>query len=752
MDGAVSPEVRVICCSHCGAPLDVPLGDASVRCEFCGCASVVRQRHAVPAARLATTALSATAVAARRERLKAQHGAVPPLPDAVLPLCVAERLAPDSILAAGKLWLAARAEFAERRDKTSADLLFALTVLLADRFELLGDERRVRALCESACAELDDPRHLAVLHAKLAASAARSGDLPAARTWLEHCDAESDDIEVDSAYRIAAAWLATAEGRHERVLELVGARPTDVPLAALAQDGAALLRANAHASSGDQPAARAALVDAASELPPGWLAQRVAMSSFPCLHRVAAEMIPCVHVPGAGSIVAPAPKVDALRALVGILGLLGVVVQLLFPETLLFGVPLVLIVIGVGAGAVAAWSVWRGIARRRRRTRLARAGVPATGTVLGLALDVERLVVALVVECPRARPAVWRTVLRYRAEHVSRASLVAGAVVPLRVDLADPTNVDFARASEATYLVRGRARVTAGLFVTCVALLGCERAPEGASSGGLSSPSQAAQPASAATIVASPVPSAAPAGSAPGGPPNEPGPRSTLRVRCVGEICGNDYTVTLNGTPVGSVGAISEAPCGTALTDLGVTGPGDKVVRTQARVVRCWEHNQIDDAPEAAPEVPPAVAPACADPPKGKTRLHVACTEEKCGTEYSVTLDGEPAGVVGDLVDVPCGRAIVRVIARTPSDSSGRYGWKATTRCVVKWTPRTARSPASRQRPRRIVILCRAARRSRSPPPWSGSRRPEHAIPPREQSQSEQSRARWTPQSPPKCA
>jgi hypothetical protein len=73
----------------------------------------------------------------------------------------------------------------------------------------------------------------------------RAGDLAAAESWLQPCDAQSDDIQMDSAWRFSRAFIDTAKGNFQRVIEVLGQTAHDYPIEDASDDVCAVFRANA---------------------------------------------------------------------------------------------------------------------------------------------------------------------------------------------------------------------------------------------------------------------------------------------------------------------------------------------------------------------------------------------------------------------------------------------------------------------------------------------------------------------------
>jgi hypothetical protein len=110
-------------------------------------------------------------------------------------------------------------------------------------------------MIETALEYLTEPRHRQVLHCMLARNAGRVGDTTAAEYWLSLCSTHSDDLIMDSAYRFSHAWVSTIKGEFQNVIQVLGARIDDVPIADSEDDICAVLRANAHERLGQLPTA-----------------------------------------------------------------------------------------------------------------------------------------------------------------------------------------------------------------------------------------------------------------------------------------------------------------------------------------------------------------------------------------------------------------------------------------------------------------------------------------------------------------
>lgn len=127
-----------------------------------------------------------------------------------------------------------------------------------------ADEQRRRAMLETALELLPASRHKQVIRGMLARQAVRHRDLQAAEEWLAPCDPYADDIHMDTAYRFSKAYLATAQQQWQEVLQFVGYRTGDVPIADGSDHAVAVLRANAHERQGQLPTAVQQLTELAA--------------------------------------------------------------------------------------------------------------------------------------------------------------------------------------------------------------------------------------------------------------------------------------------------------------------------------------------------------------------------------------------------------------------------------------------------------------------------------------------------------
>ena len=213
---AYAPTTSFALCRQCGAPVELPAGQTRAQCGHCRTplrvdmrvsAAATAPRHSSEASRLAD-------LATRDPRWYA--------PTELAPLLSGARLAKGLERDAEAHWHELVTRLSSQGSGGGSDValeeqLLFLTAALSEHY-LGRDPVRQRALVDTALSLLSLPRHLQVLRAQLARSACHAGDTAAAQVWLERCDAASDDLHADTAYRYACAYLATARGDWATVL------------------------------------------------------------------------------------------------------------------------------------------------------------------------------------------------------------------------------------------------------------------------------------------------------------------------------------------------------------------------------------------------------------------------------------------------------------------------------------------------------------------------------------------------------
>lgn len=253
--GLFSPATTVVSCIGCAASLTPPRDGyrgtrSAVRCPSCGQSNQLPGSD-VTADRERAEAAPGMHEAQRIEQLRAQLDK-PMLPPPTLAARVPRAwLAPPEVPVAQAEWLKARRELEAVHGFPAEERLYFLTVALAQYLWDARQDAALRALLDSARAHFEDPRHRQVVHALLARGAARTGDASSAEEWLALCSPCSDDLHVDTAYRLARAYVSARAGDHRNVLEVLGRQAGDVPIRPDLESIATLLRLDALERTGD---------------------------------------------------------------------------------------------------------------------------------------------------------------------------------------------------------------------------------------------------------------------------------------------------------------------------------------------------------------------------------------------------------------------------------------------------------------------------------------------------------------------
>lgn len=439
-------DLRVLPCETCGAPLEGGSGGGKVICRFCRDEQTLATREDSPL--LIGPRLPE---AERLALLRRQDAAPRAVPSSLSQICVGDRLIPWDVPEALARWRLARRRLAHTSDPAAAEELFALTRVLSVHYEASGSMLELRALVEGALDELLEPRHRQVLRAALARAAALTGDVAAARAWLDGCDPTAADLDADGAQRVARACIDTVSGDFGAVLSVLGRSPTDVPLPNDLDPVAALLRANAWERSGDLARASELLVHLAEhggplfELRAHELRERhselgLCRQSWPA----ARERIQRIHSERAAKVGAPGLLALALIGVVIVLACAAVVGVSLVGDVLELGFglhPITLFVV-VFVSMLGPPLVLLSLSDRREARRaheLRATGRPALGVI------VQRMETG---NATMGVPEISLRVLVLDADsgylattelhHRDPGALVQGAALALRVDPSDP--------------------------------------------------------------------------------------------------------------------------------------------------------------------------------------------------------------------------------------------------------------------------------------------------------------------------
>lgn len=232
-------------------------------CEVCSAEHEVvpREERAAPPCSLSEDE--------RVARLRRGDAALPGMPPDVSRLTRAggALLEPQAADEAMSLWQKTRGDL--DAEPTSRARFFHLTMLLYRHMKAQKDDLQLRGVLESAIEATAGHRDQQILRCVISRAAARAGDLPAAEDWVAPCDARSDDLHADGAYRYTVAYIATHKKQFARVLEVLGMRVGEVPLAENLDVICSVLRANGHERLDDLEAATYELADCMGRAPGG---------------------------------------------------------------------------------------------------------------------------------------------------------------------------------------------------------------------------------------------------------------------------------------------------------------------------------------------------------------------------------------------------------------------------------------------------------------------------------------------------
>ncbi len=459
MSSSYSYQTRVAMCEKCGAPLEVAVGGGHVQCGYCGVSNELLPRDENPLAGVHGAA--AGNEQQRMARLAAQDGKPSMPPDEIAGLFEQGELVEWKVDEAVQIWQDSRRALRTAPNPAVAERLMFLTMALANHFFVKGDTSRQRALFESALDVVTLPRHKQSLRGYLCRLAARDGDLQAAEQWLAPCDPRSEDLEMDSSWRISRAFMDTATGNFQGVVDTLGRGLKDVPIMDTIEPLAIIFRANALERIGDLEAATEQLT--ALMLAGHGAGQKMVtkvigryqdwglcQQSFPLAqakaNQMAAKASASVASGGIGSIFY---YVGLAMLIPGLFGGLVFMLQSLGADSVLRLLPAGLSD-GLGAAAIPLLITGFIMATIGRKAKLAAAkaaylrvhGVPATATVTNLSRtgttvnDVPQMRIHLSVQLKDQAP-YDASVKMYLDAH-QLASFAPGTKVSVRVDPNNP--------------------------------------------------------------------------------------------------------------------------------------------------------------------------------------------------------------------------------------------------------------------------------------------------------------------------
>ncbi|MBX3231213.1 MAG: hypothetical protein KIT84_09750 [Labilithrix sp.] len=243
MNTSFSYQLRVAACDRCGAPLEVNVAGGSFECRYCHAQNQIALRDEG----LLAPPRQPVPEHERVARLRMQDGRPLLPPPSITHLMPAGRLEEWKVEEAIAVWNSARQELrAQPGSYDAAERIVFLSMVLVQHFsEGKEDKLRQRALLEGALDVVKLPRHRQIVRGFLARAAVRENDIQAAEAWLAPCDPASDDLQSDSAYRFTRAFIDTATGNFQRVLQVLGQNAQEVPIEDASDDVCAVFRANA---------------------------------------------------------------------------------------------------------------------------------------------------------------------------------------------------------------------------------------------------------------------------------------------------------------------------------------------------------------------------------------------------------------------------------------------------------------------------------------------------------------------------
>lgn len=460
-------EIRVLLCEACGAPLEAPVAGGQFACTYCRAMNMVSTRDERP-----TLGMPAMPVPIdeneRLRRLRMQDGRPLMPPPSIQHLFPNGAVEPWRVQEVFTVFQQTRKEVKATHSPEAAERLYFITLVVSNHLSQENDPGRLRALLETSLDTLELPRHKQMLRGMLARNAVREGDLMAAERWIGPCDPRSDDLESDSAFRLARSFIDTAKGDFRSVLGWVGAVDDQVPVADSMDASVAVLRANALEKTGDLDGAVRALRDRMGK---SSASGRMAIEKFVALSpqlQLCPQSLPAAtrgHAQVASQHMASATGggVGIFMMILGgfllVLGMgvglavsgLGGVLTSADPRIGLSALPGLIGgglggCLGPGLGGLITGGIGFALWKNGRDAAFLRLhGLPARGTVLNLQATGTRInhvpVVRIHLRVEREGAPPYEAYAKQLLDMNARAQLVPGAVVPLRVHPQKPDKI-----------------------------------------------------------------------------------------------------------------------------------------------------------------------------------------------------------------------------------------------------------------------------------------------------------------------
>lgn len=436
-------DMRIVACAQCAAPIEGTLHGGTVTCSYCQAPNQIAPRDERVDHQMVQQAPQMSE-AQRFERLRQQDGKPLMPPPSLQAFLQGGGLAEHMLPAVKEQWKMAKHEVAQGGGYQAAERLYFATFMLRGPLIKQRRDMEVRAMIESALDVLTEPRHRAVLHGMMARDAARMGDPTAGDKWLALMPATSDDLHIDTAYRITRAYVSTAKHDFNTVLQMLGQRRDDVPIADGQDELAAVLRANAFERMGRAQEALQELQRIMASPPHAQLVGKIIESNgalqlcphtFPQASQQAHQMATNIVKSKSGMSIGPIFVVGFLAAPL-LIGANFAIMEAGLPEWI-FGVLVGAVVIGTIA------FVLRAITRGARiKAKLKQTGVPGQATLIqanttGTRVNNQPLIeLILNIEAQGLQP--FRASHREVMGHASLARLQPGMVIPVLIDPKDP--------------------------------------------------------------------------------------------------------------------------------------------------------------------------------------------------------------------------------------------------------------------------------------------------------------------------
>jgi len=281
---AYTYQLRSVECEQCGGPVVTQQSATEAQCGFCNAVLrlVVRPKDAVHEPIDESARMAGLAAQVGKQDANGPLAARPPDGMHAFAAMLTDRSArPAAVAALRQEWGQARAEATAQPSRQSGTRAFRAALLLARFYAADDDDKRARAVAETAINIVSEPGQRDILRLWLARAALDAGDSEAYDAWLADVNPQPVHLEVDSALRLTRARRALSDNLWDGVASLVGSYPREVPLAAESEKAARLVRAHAFAGRGDEVSARRELRGALADASDPHELVRILLDEYP---------------------------------------------------------------------------------------------------------------------------------------------------------------------------------------------------------------------------------------------------------------------------------------------------------------------------------------------------------------------------------------------------------------------------------------------------------------------------------------